>query len=71
MLFNQALEQWQQNRTGPMANGASNHVMWLRVPETSLVWKEHVDPSAGPNTPHYELVLGVRFEKSVYRVDFF
>ncbi|KAJ3554607.1 hypothetical protein NP233_g12386 [Leucocoprinus birnbaumii] len=52
-----ALEEWQQNRTGPytMSPTASNHIAFLRLPDNSTIFETNVDPAAGPNTPHMEL----------------
>ncbi|KAF8965582.1 pyranose dehydrogenase [Flammula alnicola] len=51
-----ALAQWEMNRTGPYVDGGPNFIAWWRLPATIL--KKFNDPSAGPNTPHIELVPG-------------
>ncbi|KAF9002564.1 aryl-alcohol oxidase-like protein [Cyathus striatus] len=55
--FTAVFNLWLETRTGPLANGAVNQVAWTRVPETSSIFKDFVDPSAGPHTPHFEFVL--------------
>ncbi|KAM5535602.1 hypothetical protein V8D89_010769 [Ganoderma adspersum] len=40
-----------------MANGDSNQIGWLRIPDDDPVWETEEDPSAGPTSPHYELLF--------------
>ena len=58
-LFNELLTQWETEKRGVMVNGDSNHVGWLRIPEDDPVWETEEDPSAGPTSPHYELLFKV------------
>ena len=58
-LFNDLLSEWEQNKQGAMTNGPSNHIGWLRVPEDEQGWTADEDPSAGPTSPHYELLFVV------------
>ncbi|KAF7777700.1 CAZyme family AA3 [Agaricus bisporus var. burnettii] len=50
-----ALEEWKKSRTGPLSNILTNSVIWGRLPPDS----PFDDPSAGPNSPHWELLLSV------------
>lgn len=56
-----ALAQWEFNRTGPYVSPAGGQISWSRLPADSPIIKQHGDPSAGPNTPHLELVPSVRY----------
>ncbi|KAM5535604.1 hypothetical protein V8D89_010771 [Ganoderma adspersum] len=56
-LFNDLLSEWERNKQGAMSNGPSNHIGWLRVPEDEQDWTAGEDPSAGPTSPHYELLF--------------
>ncbi|KAJ8077982.1 hypothetical protein PM082_000183 [Marasmius tenuissimus] len=51
------LEQWKSERTGPLVNTITTQLGWFRVPEDSPIFETHADPSAGPNTAHYEFVF--------------
>ncbi|KDR80983.1 hypothetical protein GALMADRAFT_1117948 [Galerina marginata CBS 339.88] len=48
---------WQKNRTGVLASGTFNNVGWIRLPSNSDILKTHPDPSAGPHTAHFELLI--------------
>ena len=56
-LFNSLLQQWKTNRTGAMSSIGSSQVGWFRLPESDAIWKTEQDPSAGPTSPHYELLF--------------
>ncbi|KAF4607930.1 hypothetical protein EYR40_000266 [Pleurotus pulmonarius] len=54
-----ALNQWNTDHTGPLStNPVMNHIGFLRIPEDNAIWQENEDPSAGPNSPHYEIAFG-------------
>ncbi|KAF7305846.1 Alcohol oxidase [Mycena chlorophos] len=53
-----AIEEWTTKRTGLVTNDLMSHLAWLRVPENASIFENHPDPSAGPNTPHVEIMLG-------------
>ncbi|KAJ7026127.1 aryl-alcohol oxidase-like protein, partial [Mycena alexandri] len=55
--FNEAFEEWNRSHTGPFVEFGPTHVAWLRLPSSSSVFENHTDPSAGPQTPHIELVF--------------
>ncbi|KAJ2932946.1 hypothetical protein H1R20_g4155, partial [Candolleomyces eurysporus] len=55
----EALEQWQKNRTGPLAQFATGHIVWSKIPSNASIWRNHRDPAAGKNSPHIELHIFV------------
>ena len=59
-LFNELLQEWQNERQGLMTSNAVNHLGWLRLPANDSIWKTEQDPSAGPTSPHYEFLFQVR-----------
>ncbi len=58
-LFDELLSEWETKKQGVMANGATNHIGWLRIPEDDPVWQLEEDPSAGSTSPHYEFLFQV------------
>ncbi|KAJ6575612.1 alcohol oxidase [Mycena vulgaris] len=52
------LGQWEATRTGLLVDNYESHIGWLRVPKSSPIFDRFADPAAGPNAPHYELVMG-------------
>ncbi|KAG7098364.1 hypothetical protein E1B28_000322 [Marasmius oreades] len=55
-LLAEQLKQWNDTRTGPLVDGVFTHIGWFRLPHNSSIFKEFSDPSAGPNSPHMELI---------------
>ncbi|KAJ7353650.1 alcohol oxidase [Mycena albidolilacea] len=53
--FNEVYAQWNESHTGPFAMSATTNVAWLRL-DTSI-FGNHTDPSAGPDTPHIEILF--------------
>ncbi|XP_006461554.1 hypothetical protein AGABI2DRAFT_205343 [Agaricus bisporus var. bisporus H97] len=51
-LLAEALEQWNNSRTGPLSNIANNNLIWGRLPINS----SFDDPSAGASSPHWEFI---------------
>ncbi|KAF9447616.1 GMC oxidoreductase [Macrolepiota fuliginosa MF-IS2] len=53
-----ALEQWNKTRSGPLAQLLpTNHITWIRLPADSPPFHAGlVDPTAGPNSPHIEVI---------------
>ncbi|KAJ7624521.1 aryl-alcohol-oxidase from pleurotus Eryingii [Roridomyces roridus] len=52
------LAMWNQSRTGPLVSPIGQHLAFLRFPkENSSIFETREDPSAGPNTGHYELEI--------------
>lgn len=58
-LAAQQLLEWQTNQTGPLVNGIVDLLGWLRLPQNNTIFRNVGDPTAGPNTAHYELVFQV------------
>lgn len=56
-LAAEEFSQWNTSRTGPLVDNPLSHIGWLRVPNNSPVFEQFGDPSAGPNTPHFELII--------------
>ncbi|KAF7777703.1 CAZyme family AA3 [Agaricus bisporus var. burnettii] len=57
-LLAEALEQWNSSRTGPLSNIVNHSVIWGRLPNNA----SFDDPSAGPTSPHWELLPSVNLE---------
>ncbi|KAF5327359.1 hypothetical protein D9619_004993 [Psilocybe cf. subviscida] len=58
LLFEAARKQYDATHTGIFANNpAGNHIGWFRLPDDSPVLKQFGDPSAGPHSPHYEMMF--------------
>ncbi len=55
----EALALWQSNRTGDFTLGVCNQWVWGRLPDNDPIFNEVVDPSAGPTSPHYQLIFSV------------
>ncbi|PIL23708.1 hypothetical protein GSI_13457 [Ganoderma sinense ZZ0214-1] len=58
---NELLTEWVTSKQGQLGNGPSNHVGWLRVPEDEQTWTAAEDASAGPTSPHFELLFSPGF----------
>ncbi len=61
-LMAAAKEQWQTTRTGPLTAGVGNHVGYLRLPDDSAIFETVPDPSAGPQSSHFEILMAVSGE---------
>ncbi|TFK31625.1 pyranose dehydrogenase [Crucibulum laeve] len=57
----EALNEWNRTRTGPVATFGTGFIAWTRL--NSSFFKTMLDPSAGPNSPHIELFLGVCIQR--------
>ncbi|KAF7346604.1 GMC oxidoreductase [Mycena sanguinolenta] len=57
-LFNEAYAQWNATHTGPFTNIAETHIAWTRLDASSPIFENVTDPSAGPKTPHIEILVG-------------
>ncbi|KAJ6617584.1 pyranose dehydrogenase [Mycena sp. CBHHK59/15] len=55
--FNEAFGQWNRTKTGPFVAIGVTHVGWSRVDMTSVTFNQFQDPSAGPASPHVELMF--------------
>ncbi|KAF9445817.1 hypothetical protein P691DRAFT_762158 [Macrolepiota fuliginosa MF-IS2] len=55
-----ALELWNKNRTGPYVESApTDHINWLRLPDSSSIIEKFGDLSSGRESAHIEIVLGM------------
>ncbi|KAJ6535912.1 pyranose dehydrogenase [Mycena vulgaris] len=55
--FNEAFAQWNATHTGPFVDLGVTNVDWFRLDPESPIFAKYPDPSAGPDTPHIELVF--------------
>ncbi|KAJ7105431.1 alcohol oxidase [Mycena crocata] len=51
------LERWNSTKTGPLVATVVNQLGWLRIPENLFASLNLTDPSAGPNSPHFEFLV--------------
>ncbi|KAF8962123.1 hypothetical protein BDZ97DRAFT_1920795 [Flammula alnicola] len=51
------LDQWIQNKTGLFANNVVNNFGFLRIPANATIFQTTPDPAAGPNSPHWEIII--------------
>ncbi|KAJ6451688.1 aryl-alcohol oxidase-like protein, partial [Mycena vulgaris] len=58
--FNEAFAEWNKSHTGPLVTFGPTHVAWLRLDPDSPIFENHIDPSAGPFTPHLEVSFSPR-----------
>ncbi|KAG6866544.1 hypothetical protein C0991_002029 [Blastosporella zonata] len=53
----QELEQWNGTGSGPLVNTIADHLVFARLPRNDSIFQSTPDPAAGPNTPHFELLV--------------
>lgn len=56
------LEQFTEYNTtgqGPFVDGATDHLGWFRLPKNTTIFDGIADPSAGPTSPHHEMLFAV------------
>ncbi|KAJ7851624.1 aryl-alcohol oxidase [Mycena olivaceomarginata] len=57
-LFNEAYGEWNRTHTGLFATqGGPTHLAWLRLDPESFAAINFTDPSAGPNSPHFQVIF--------------
>ncbi|KAJ7686500.1 alcohol oxidase [Mycena rosella] len=56
-LADEEFEQWNTTRTGPLVDTSGTHLGWLRLPDNASIFERFPDPSAGPQTAQFELVV--------------
>ncbi|KAI0061458.1 aryl-alcohol-oxidase from pleurotus Eryingii [Artomyces pyxidatus] len=58
-----AQQQFGEHHNGPLSNAMAQTVGFFRLPDTDPIWSnpDIADPSAGPNSAHYELLVGDGF----------
>lgn len=52
-----ALKSWRNTRTGPFVDTQITQVGFVRVKPDQELFKRYGDPSAGPHSPHVELII--------------
>ncbi|KAI0321297.1 alcohol oxidase [Amylostereum chailletii] len=60
-LFAENLQQWRDSKTGQFASSPAGQIAWSRLPENAAIFQSIEDPSAGPSTPHYEIIFQDQF----------
>ncbi|OJT05516.1 Pyranose dehydrogenase 3, partial [Trametes pubescens] len=58
------VEEWLTERRGPMTVAGQSQLGWLRIPANDSAFRGTPDPSAGPLSPHYELLFAPGFVSS-------
>ncbi|KAH6896383.1 hypothetical protein BKA70DRAFT_754273 [Coprinopsis sp. MPI-PUGE-AT-0042] len=56
--FNAALDEWQTSKTGVLANGVTNQLGFLRLPDSLPIFNQVADPASGPKASHWEMIFG-------------
>ncbi|KAF8956200.1 hypothetical protein BDZ97DRAFT_1958944 [Flammula alnicola] len=54
----EALNQYLTSKTGIFAGNIANNLGFLRLPSNSSIFQTVADPSAGPNSAHWEIIFG-------------
>jgi choline dehydrogenase-like flavoprotein len=49
--------QWNKDGSGPLSSALANALGWFRMPDNSPVLKKYPDPTAGPDSAHFELIF--------------
>jgi choline dehydrogenase-like flavoprotein len=55
----QYMKEWEEEGTGPLTSAFGNHMALVRLPESDEQMQKYGDPSAGPTSPHFELLFVV------------
>jgi len=65
-LMREAFDLWNGTGKGPLGNIALGitHIAFQRLPQNSTAFSFAEDPSAGPGTPHLELVIEVSLQSA-------
>jgi hypothetical protein len=59
-VVNSQIAQWSATHQGPLANGITSSIAWLRLPPKDPIFQRYPDPTPGPTSAHYELIFCVR-----------
>ncbi|KLO19171.1 aryl-alcohol-oxidase from pleurotus Eryingii [Schizopora paradoxa] len=60
-LFNADLAQWTAHKDGIFANLPSSGAGFLRLPDNATIFTNFSDPTAGPKSPHFEIIFSDYF----------
>ncbi|KAH9934335.1 aryl-alcohol oxidase-like protein [Fomitopsis serialis] len=55
-LANELFLQWNSTGTGPYVDDGTNQIAWIRLLNETEVFANFTDPSAGPASPHIEIL---------------
>ncbi|KAJ7920307.1 aryl-alcohol oxidase-like protein [Mycena leptocephala] len=55
--FDEAFAEWNRSHTGPLSAIGTTHMAWLRLAPEELGSNGFTDPSAGPDSPHIEVLF--------------
>lgn len=58
-MLAEVLQQWTESHTGPASSPGGNQVGWIRLPKNASIFETVQDPSAGPTSGHYEMIISV------------
>ncbi|KAH9928887.1 aryl-alcohol oxidase-like protein [Fomitopsis serialis] len=50
------LQLWNSTGSGPLSDTGTNQIIWSRLPNGSAIFANYTDPSAGPASPHIEVL---------------
>ncbi|KAK7005869.1 pyranose dehydrogenase [Favolaschia claudopus] len=56
-LASEELQEWITFKNGPLADSTTSQIGWIRLPKTSAILQNFTDPSAGPLSPHFEMLF--------------
>ncbi|KAG6821656.1 hypothetical protein H0H93_007631, partial [Arthromyces matolae] len=48
---------WKATGTGFLVDTIASHLGFIRLPSNDPIYKTNADPSAGPTSGHYELLI--------------
>ncbi|THH00852.1 hypothetical protein EW026_g1736 [Hermanssonia centrifuga] len=54
-LRNELVAEWNQTHGGLLGGGFGDHVGFTRMPDNASIFETYPDPSAGPNTGHFQM----------------
>ncbi|KAF9482968.1 aryl-alcohol-oxidase from pleurotus Eryingii [Pholiota conissans] len=52
------VQEYLTNKTGLLAGAISNNLGFLRLPRNASIFDTVQDPTPGPNSPHWEIIIG-------------
>lgn len=53
------LNEWRTTGQGLLVDNPVSHIGWIRLPANHSVFETTPDPTAGPHSPHYEILFWV------------
>jgi choline dehydrogenase-like flavoprotein len=62
------INQFVQTKTGVFANNVVNQFGFSRIPANSSIYQTVADPSAGPTSPHWEIIPSVLYFRSSFKL---